>query len=220
MKNLQKLAGIGAFVLASAYLIGIAMAFTLLDTSSMTDPLEIVAFTVNNYPVFYIWITMIYVISGVFLIPLSLGIKERLDRFSDKPDSLTLLGAVFGILWAGMIITSGLVHNSGLLETVKIYQEDPQKAWEFWRMIETVHSGIGAEAEVPGGIWSLLVGFAALKTKAFPKWLNIMAIIAGIAGLLTIIPPLADYIIALYALAHIIWWIGIGLVMIKKSDIL
>jgi len=219
MKNMQKAGGIGAFVLASAYIIGIGLVFTLLDTSGISDPIEKVGFIVDNYAAFYIWICMIYILAGIFLIPLTLGIKERLEACSQEKDPLFLLGAVFGLIWAVLILGSGLVHNTGLLETVKIYQENPQKAWEFWYLIETVHRGIGAEAEIPGGIWSLLVGLAALKTTAFPKWLNILAIIAGISGLLTIIPMLADYIIALYALAHVIWWSGIGIVMLRKSNL-
>ncbi|MBN2628270.1 MAG: DUF4386 family protein [Spirochaetales bacterium] len=215
MKNMQKAGGTGAFVLAFAYIIGMGMAFTVLDMSSITDPLEKVRFLVGHYRAFYLWIALIYITAGVFLIPLGLAVKERIEQFGD-PNPLNTLAALFCFAWAVLIMGSGLLHNAGLLETVSIYEESPEKAWEFWRLIETVHRGIGAEAEIPGGLWSLLVGIAALKTGAFPRWLNILAMVAGSAGLLTIFPPLADYVIALYAFGQIIWWIGMGTLMFRS----
>jgi hypothetical protein len=216
MKNMQRVGGTGAFVLAFAYIVGMGMALTVLDTASISDPLEKVRFIVEHYRAFYLWIALIYITAGVFLIPLGLAVKERVEHFGGQPEPLNTLAALFCFVWAVLIMGSGLLHNVGLLETVRIYGESPEKAWEFWRLIETVHRGIGAETEIPGGIWSLLAGLAALKAKAFPRWLNILAMIAGSAGLLTIIPPLAGYLIGLYAFGQIIWWIGMGTLMFRS----
>jgi len=216
MKKLQKIGGISSFVLAFTYLFGIGFGLGVLNTDGMA-PMERLAFHVENYRLFYLWITLVYINAGVFLVPLSLGIKERFDQHSDSEKGLSLLGAAFGIVWGVLVLGSGLVHNTGLLEMVNLYQENPQKALDFWRLIETVHMGIGAEAEIPGGIWSLLVGITGLRTKAFPQWINILGITAGCAGLLTIIPVLMDYIVILYAIGHIVWWIGMGIIMIREN---
>jgi hypothetical protein len=64
--NLQKMGSIAALIMAAAYVVAIGLNFTVLDTSGIVDPIEEVAFLVDNQVVMYIWILFIYVISASF----------------------------------------------------------------------------------------------------------------------------------------------------------
>jgi len=216
MKNLQTTGAIGAFIMALAYIVGLGLAFTVLDTSGLENPVDIVRFHVENYALYYLWITLIYVAAGVFLIPLSLALRERLAAADPQVGPLATLATAFGLVWAVLIIGSGLLYNVGLGETVQIYAENPAEAAVFWRLIETVHVGIGASIEIPGGAWTLLVGIAALRSGVFPKALNLFALLIGAAGILTIVPPLMDVAVGLYAIGQIIWWIWMGVSILRN----
>ena len=76
--NLRRLGGIAALILAAAYLVGLALNFTLLDTSSIVDPVEKVSFLAGKQTLFYIWILFIYVVFGVFLVFLAQALYEQL----------------------------------------------------------------------------------------------------------------------------------------------
>ncbi len=218
MKNLQRVGSFSAFAMASAYLLGIALVFTVLDTSGLADPVEVVRFHVDHYVVFYIWISLIYIAAGVFLVPLALSINERLVASDPEIRPMAQMAAVFGLIWATLVLGSGLLHNTGLLETVRLFSEDAAEAALFWRVIETVHTGIGASIEIPGGIWTLLVGILALRTGTFSRTLNWIAVAAGTAGILSIVPFIADVVGPLYALGQIVWWVWMGILLRKPME--
>ena len=216
MKNLQKTAAWSAFLMAAAYIVGLALAFTMLDTSGFDDPVETVRFHVENFGVYYLWITLIYIIAGAALVPLSLGLFERVTTRYPKARPLALMGTAFGLIWAVLVLGSGLLHNVGLVETAAVYAEDPAQAAFFWHIIETVHVGIGASIEIPGGLWTLLMAFAALSAGVFPKGLNFFAIVIGAAGLVSIVPALTDIAVPIYALGQIVWWIWMGVSILRN----
>lgn len=215
MKNLQKTAACSAFVMALAYVVGIALAFTLLDTSGIGGPLEVVRFHVENFAVYYAWITLIYIVSGAALVPLALGLFERLTAMDSDTRPLALIGTAFGLIWAALVLGSGLLHNTGLVETVTVYSESPDQAALFWRLIETVHAGIGASIEIPGGLWTILISLAALSCGLFPRGLNIFALVIGAAGVISIVPVLTDTVVPIYALGQIVWWIFMGIYLLR-----
>lgn len=116
----QRLGAFSAFVMAGAYVVGIGLAFTVLDTSGLHGPAEIVAFQVSHATGIYLWITAIYVVAGVFLIPLALALYDRIAAAGETFRVGARLATAYGLVWATLIIGSGLLHNTGLLETVRV----------------------------------------------------------------------------------------------------
>jgi hypothetical protein len=83
--------------------------------------------------------------------------------------------------------------------------------------IEAVHEGVGGGNEIIGGIWILLISIAALQLKLFPRLLNIIGIIVGIAGILSAIPPLGNIAGMIFGLIQIIWFIWLGIFLLRRS---
>ena len=72
MKNQQKIGGIASLYEALAYLAGFVIYIFVVDYTGATDPVQKVALMVNNQGVLYLTTIIVYVLFGVFLVPLAL----------------------------------------------------------------------------------------------------------------------------------------------------
>ena len=214
MKTLQKFGGFAALYQAVAYLIGIVLFLVVLDYPSMTDPAQRVALLVEKQMVIFSTNLLMYVFFGVFLIALSLALYDRLK--SGAP-AIMQVATVIGIIWAGSLIASGMVLNAGIGPVVALYAKDPAQAALTWQGIESVASGLGnGNGEILGGLWALLVSLAALRAGGLPKGLNILGLLVGAAGIITIVPGLID-LVGVFALGQVIWFIWLGIVLLRNN---
>ena len=77
--------------------------------------------------------------------------------------------------------------------------------------------GLGGSNEVIGGIWILLVSWAALQSGQLPRVLNYLGVAIGVAGIISVVPALAELFIIIFALGQIVWFIWLGIVMLRSS---
>jgi hypothetical protein len=214
MKNLQKFGGFAAFYLAAAYLIGIVIFVVILNSFSITDPVQKVALNVDKQMVIFSTNLLMFVFFGFFLIVLSLALYDRLK--SGAPAIMQVATAI-GIIWAGSLIASGMVANAGLATVVALYAKDPTQAALTWQGIEAVANGLGnANGEILGGPLTLLVSFAALRAGGLPKGLNILGLLVGAVGIITILPGLID-LVGVFALSQVIWFVWLGIVLLRNN---
>ena len=215
MKTLQKFGGFAALYLAVAYLIGMALFLVVLDYPSITDPAQKVALLVDKQMVVFVTNLLMYVFFGVFLVVLSLALYERMK--SGAP-AIMLVATVIGIIWAGSLIASGMVSNAGIAPVVALYAKDPAQAALTWQGIETVASGLGnGNGEILGGLWTLLVSLAGLRAGGLPKALNILGLLVGAVGILSLIPVLTDALVGVFGLGQMIWFVWLGIVLLRSN---
>ena len=214
MKTLQKSGGFAALYLAVAYLIGMVLFLVVLDTPSITDPAQKVALLVKMQTVVFSTNLLMYVFFGVVLIVLALALYDRLR--SGAPAMMQVATAL-GIIWAGSLIASGMVANAGIAPVVARYATDPAQAALSWQGIETVANGLGnGNGEILGGLWTLLVSLAALRTGGLPKGLNIIGVLVGAVGIISLVPGLTDALTGVFGLSQIIWYIWLGIVLLRS----
>jgi len=129
MNDLQKMRGVAALIEAATFVVGFALYATLLasaDYGSLdVDPVQNVAFLADNQAIMYAWHLIIYVAFGVFLVVLVLALHERLKAGSP---AMVQTATAFGLIWAGLVIASGMVANIGAGIVVDIYGDDPVHA--------------------------------------------------------------------------------------------
>lgn len=214
--NLRRLGGLSALVLAAAYVVGAALNFTLLDTSSIAEGVEKVTFLVGKQTLFHIWIFFIYVLFGVCVVFLAEALDEQL-RPAASPWARA--AKAFALIWAGLLIAAGNVYIAGLNNVAADFAQNPVQAATAWLAIDSVHQGLSGTAEIPGGLWTLLVSLAALQAARFPRTLNYLGIGIGVAGLLTAIPVLFMPAVAAYALGHCAWWIWLAVLLLRKNPL-
>lgn len=214
MKSLQKLGGLAALYLGAAYLVGIVLFLVVLDYPSITDPAQKVALLVEKQMVIFVTNLLMYVFFGVILIILSLALY---DRLKSGAATLVQVATVIGVIWAGSLIASGMIANAGITPVVALYAEDPSQAALTWLGIETVANGVGnGNGEILGGLWTLLVSWAALRVGGLPKVLNFLGLLAGVVGILSLIPGLTD-LTGLFGISQLIWYIWLGIVLLRSN---
>ncbi|MGB7873783.1 MAG: hypothetical protein WBL25_05320 [Anaerolineales bacterium] len=214
MKTLQKFGGIAALYLAAAYLIGMTIFLVVLDYPSITNPAQKVTLLVEMQMVTFSTNLLMYVFFGVFLIILSLALYDRLK--SGAP-AIMQVATVIGIIWAGSLVASGMVANAGITPVVALYAKDPAQAALTWLGIESVANGLGnANGEILGGLFTLLVSLAALRAGELPKGLNILGLLVGAVGIITVLPGLID-LVGVFALSQVIWFVWLGIVLLRSN---
>ena len=218
MKNLQKLGGFAALIGAATNLFALVTLITLLAPTGYgsDDPGQAVAFLADNQAFMRVFDIIIYLVFGVGLIFLSLALYERL-----KAGSPALAQAVttFGLIYAVLVIVVGTLEISNLSTVVKLYGENPAQAATAWLTLNSVETGLGANGgeTMVSALWLLLLGWVALRAKELPRVLNYLGVVIGLAGILSVVlePALA----AVYGLGLIIWFVWLGIVMLRRSPI-
>ncbi|MEO0560623.1 MAG: DUF4386 domain-containing protein [Chloroflexota bacterium] len=212
--NLQKLGGWSGIIAGSTWIFGFAMFVTVFAPllSGELDTAETVAFIGENQTMFYIWNLVIYVLFGVVQAVLTLAIHERLK---DRAPALSQIAAALGLIWSALVIGSGMVANIGAATVIEMYTNNPEQAGTVWAAVSAVQRGIGGGNEIVGGLWVVLLSWAAMR-GGLPKSLNIAGMIFGAAGVVTLVPILTD-VGALFGLGLIAWYIWCGVVLLRSS---
>jgi hypothetical protein len=214
MKSLQKMGGIAALYSAAAYVVGMVGFLLVVDVASVVDPVQRVALMADNQAFLYIMYLLIYVVWAVFLVVLALALYERLKAGSP---AIVQTATVFGIIWAGVIIVAGMIRNIGMENVVDLYAKDPAQAATVWLALESVFEGLGGGTEILGGMWVLLISWAALRAGELPRVLNYLGVVVGVAGIVSVVPALAEMFIYIFALGQIVWFVWLGIVMLRSS---
>ncbi len=215
MRDSQKVGGVAALIEAAAFVVGFAMAATVLAAYTMgnPDPGESVAFLADNQTIMYVWTLIIYVVFGVFLVVLSLALHERLKAGSP---ATARTATAFGLIWAGLVIASGMLIINDLGVVADLYGSDPAQAESVWLALNSVEEALGGAIELPGGLWVLLLSWAALRAGGLPRALSYLGMVIGVAGILTVVPAL-EALTAVFGLGLIVWFAWLGIVMLRGS---
>ncbi|MCB0082725.1 MAG: DUF4386 domain-containing protein [Caldilineaceae bacterium] len=215
MNNLQKIGGVAALINAAAYIIGFGMVFTLLAPIMDAQPEQYLAFLADNQALLYVWHLIIYIVAGVFMVPLVLAMHERLR--SHAP-ALSQIALAIGLIWSGLVIAAGMLFLKDIVVIAELYRQDPTQAVTIWPALTAVESALGGGIELPGGLWALLVSWAAWRTDALPKALNILGLLIGAAGILMLAPAFAEAGGAIFGLGFILWFAWAGVVMMRRGQ--
>ena len=213
MKNFQKMGGIAALYAGAAYVVG--MVGFLLVVGWPDDPVKQVAVLVDNQVSVHILYLIVYQVWAVFQVVLALALYERLKAGSP---AIVQTATVIGIIWACVVIASGMVANIGMETVVDLYGKDPAQAATVWLAIESVVDGLGGTGgEILGGLLVLLVSWAALRAGEFPRALNYLGAVIGVAGILSTVPALYGVLGPLFGVVQIVWFIWLGIIMLRSS---
>jgi hypothetical protein len=211
MTTMQKMGGIAALINGAAYIIGMGLAFTLLAPIMAAEPAEYLAFLSNNQGLMATWHLIIYLVTGVFTVPLALALHERLK---DGAPALMQVATAFGLVWVATVISSGMIIVNDVGVLADLQAKDPAQAATVWRALSAVENGLGGAIELPGGLWVLLTSLAALRSASLPKALGYLGLLVGGSGIVMVIPQLAAAGSA-FGLGAIVWFVWVGIVLLR-----
>lgn len=212
-KSTPRSLGYAALYLAAALVA--AMFYFLLGTNypSVTDPVEKVDLLAQHQLGIHVMYLIAYVGFGLVLAVLALGLGTRLTPVAPVT---ARFAAVVGLIWAGMLIASGMVYIVGMGSVVDLQASDPAAAVSAWQAIEPVALGLGgAGGELLGGTWVLLVSLVSLRGHLLPTWLTWLGLVIGTAGIVSTVPGLAG-VSVLFGLLVIVWLTGLGITLLRE----
>ncbi|MFC2045912.1 DUF4386 family protein [Chloroflexota bacterium] len=209
MKNLQKMGGVAALYMAAVYVLIIVYVIFLVDPSGVVDPVQNV---VDNPANAYISNLLLFVGVGLFLVVLALALYERLKAGSP---AIMQIATAIGLIWACLLIGSGMVANSGVETVVELYGNDPAQAATVWLAIQSVADGLGGEFEILGSLWVLLISWAALRSGGLPKALNYVGVLMAVGGIITVVPAAREVARMIFALGQLVWFAWLGIVLLR-----
>lgn len=212
MAHLQKAGGAAALVKAIIYVSAFVFFGAFWNYPIDADSAQELSFLAENQSILSIAYIIMYVLFGVLLAVLVLAVHERLKNNSAN---LSQVAAIFGVVWVGLVIASGMIANIGLASVLELANSEPEQAITVWRTIGSVVEGIGGGNEIVGGLWVLLLSIAALKANQLPKLLNYIGLFVGTVGILTLYP--ADSLTAIFGLSQIVWFFWLGLVLLREQ---
>ena len=213
MNSLQKLSGFAAIVLALIYIIAFAYFGAVWSYPASGSPAEKMAYLAENQFVFSAVYFLMYVVFGVVLAVLVVGLHEKLKQ-AEKPT--IAIASLFGAIWVGLVIASGMISNIGLAYAIEIMDASADKAFDIWVIISLVTESIGGGNELVGGIWVLLISIVALNANEFSRPLNYLGVLVGIAGIATTYPD--ELITEIFGVTQIVWFIWLGITLLSQAN--
>ena len=212
MNNLQKIGGASALFESIIYVSAFVFFGAFWNFPADTDSAKQFAFLAENQVILSIVNLIMYVLFGILLAILVLALHQRVK--ANNP-ILSQIASIFGLVWVGLVIASGMIANIGLAAVLELSAKDPEQAMTVWLAIYSVVEGLGGGNEVVGGLWVVLLSFAALKGHELPKILNYFGLFVGIVGVLTIYP--AEVLTEIFGISQIVWFFWLGLAMLTSS---
>jgi hypothetical protein len=213
MEQLGRIGGFAALYLGLAYAAGIGLFLVVLDLPSITSAEQKLELLADNTLLIHGMHLAIYVVFGVVLTLFVFALHETLKGVA--PASARF-ASVLGFIWAGLLIASGMVTIAGIGPTIQLMETNPSAAALYWSGIETVAEGIGlGQGEILGGLMTVIFSISALRGGVFPRILNYLGIVVGIAGLVSVVPGLHD-MAAMFGITQLIWFFWLGAVLLRR----
>ncbi len=217
MKLEMRIGGVAAIIQALCYVLGFALLATSMNPGSTEGWTQVqkLEFILERESLFVFWNIVIYVVFGAALVVLAVVLHRLLQPTASLGVSI---GTPFGLIWAGLVIASGMLASVGLAWVSNAYEAGAEAAAQTWTVIGIVQDGIGGGVEVVGGLWVLCISVAALRSRAFlPKPINLLGLVVGACGVITIVPALKE-LGAIFGLLQIVWFVGVGCVLLRAKD--
>jgi len=219
MKTTQRMGGIAALLGAATTLFALVTLLTLLDPKGYgsDDPGQVVAFLADNQALMHAWNVIIWLVFGMSMILLSLALYDRLK--SGSPFWAQAV-TTFGLIYAVLVIVNGTLSITNVSTVADLYGKNPAQAATVWLTLDSVETGLGAGGgeTIVTALWLLLLSWVALRARELPRVLNYLGVVLGVAGVLSVV-VVSLVLSAVYGLGLIIWFVWLGIAMLRTSPV-
>ena len=214
--NSNQLAGTASMLMALIYVCAFVYFGAMVSFPASNEADAVMAFVTQNVNALWIAYFTIYVIFGVLLAVVVIAIDDILSSCVNQTQSRLLrMGTLFGKIWVCLVIASGMIATIGMSHAVSITAVSNEEAYRLWGVVSMLVESLGGGNELVGGVWVLLTSITALKQRMFGNTVNYTGCFVGLAGIATIYP--AEVFTEIFGITQIIWFIAIGVSLIKRS---
>jgi hypothetical protein len=209
--KLQKLGGFGsigsAFILA-IFLVIVGLVFPrlgLVGPSDRMDPIKGIA-AESASPITFFLLNLVLILCGIAFVLIILALRERMQANAPNVMRLALIGVSIAFaLW----LASGLIGIVGMRPIVSA------KDASAYRALMGVYFGLVIAGDHAVGWALLLIGWAALKTRALPQILSYLSVLVGIVFILDFA---AKPLMPVSLFLCILWNVWLGVVLLRSKS--
>ena len=202
MKNLQKFGGIAALGHAATLVVGMVLSFTLMFPLLNAAPDQAQKFLADNQTIVLLWNLIVNWGAAITLAIMLLTLYQRLKAGSPL---LIQMATVFGFIWAGLIIGTDnlMLYKFGVV--ANLFGNYPARVAAWTALVRS--------------LWVLLLSLAALRTQGPIRAPSYLGVFLGIAGILAMIPALAETMFMIFGPGMMVWITWVGIVMLRRSTV-
>ncbi|MEJ5868463.1 hypothetical protein WDV85_12030 [Pseudokineococcus sp. 5B2Z-1] len=204
---------VAALVKAATYLLGLGLVGLYLAprgfVEAQGDPEASLAFLLEHRVLLHLWYLALYLVGGGALVVLVLAVHQRLRGAAGglALPTATATATALGLVWAGLLLASGLVALVGQSAVADLAVVDRDLAVATWSSVVVVQDALGGGVEVVGAAWVFLVGVLALRSGRLGRSLGVVGVGLGVVGALTLVPAAADVAATAFGLVFIAWFV-------------
>lgn len=148
-----------------------------------------------------------YLVFGALLLVSVQALQNKMQLVNS---SLLNTASLFGIIWAVLMMASGMLSLVGMNTMLGLFDKSPAQAENLFYTYNTVVNGLGGGIELVGGLWVLLASICGLVKQKMSKGLHTLGLVVGTFGVLTLIQSVPE-MKELFGLSQIVWFIWLGL---------
>lgn len=215
-RGLQHAGGVAALVKAATYVVGFGVLAVYLVPRGFlevgSDPAAALDFLLDHQDAMYAWYLVLYLVGGVALVSLVLALH---DRLRDAAAGLSQTAGAFGVIWAGILLASGMVSLVGQRAVIELAETDPASASTLWSSVRVVQDALGGGIEIVGAVWVFLVGIACLRSGTLGRGLSALGIAVGVSGAWTLVPTVSDDAAPFFGVGFILWFVWVGVALLR-----
>lgn len=184
------------------------VALSIPQSASVSDKIAYIATQQSMLSLAYI---NGYLIFGTLLL---IAVQASHTRLNTFPSHLMNTASAFGFIWVVLMMCSGMVALVGLNTMLSLFAKGSPHADTVFFVYTTVVNGLGGGIELVGGMWVLLLSLHGLRTSQLTKALNLLGVLVGTLGILTVIQSVPE-MKEVFGLSQIIWFIWMGIAVLK-----
>jgi hypothetical protein len=212
LKQLTTLAGVAFIGMALCYITLFVIYGAVLSTPSEGGTAAKIAYLIANKAMF----NFTYILGYVFFACLLCFCVYVTGRLSQKVSpAATAMTTLFGYFWVVVLLSTGMIGISSneLLANYSISNPAAADVIYYARILMT--ESLGGGIEFIGGVWLLLLGAISWRHELLSKYLTAFTLVKGAIGVATLFS--AETLLRdLFGVTGILWFIWMGIALIKK----
>lgn len=213
-RNLKPLAGVAFIGMALCYITLFAIYGAVLSTPADVSTAEKIAYLIENKGLFNFTYILGYVLFSCLLCFCVYVIGGLYQQVSQPAMAMATL---FGYFWVVVLLCTGMIGISSSELIASLSTANPAAAEAIYYARILLIESLGGGIEFIGGVWMFVLGAVSWRHGLLSKALSAFTLVKAAIGILTLF--CADSILRdLFGITGIIWFLWIGIAMIKKPN--
>lgn len=211
-RQLKPLAGAAFIAMALCYITLFVIYGAVLSTPTDVSTADKIAYLIENKGLVNFTFVLGYVL---FACLLCFCVYVIGGLFQPVSQPAMAMATLFGYFWVVVLLCAGMIGISANELLASYSVTSPAAAETIYYARTLMLEGLGGGIEFIGGVWLLILGAVGWRHGLFSKSLSAFTLLKGAIGVLTLV--CADSVLRdLFGITGIVWFIWMGIVMIKK----